>query len=529
MPLVEPLKPKSTHSARLTKSLKWLGFSLIASVGTLALFSQFSSVGYSLATSGNSVEMFNDPFAAALDDKMQGWLSEYDVPGAVVSYIQDGAVAWTKAFGVADRTKEIPMRVDNVFCTASVSKALTAWGVMRLVEQGKIELDAPVDQYLKRWHLPLSQFDSRGVTVRRVLSHTAGLTVNGYAGYYPRRSLLPSLKGVLDGQNQGNGAVQIAWEPGRAYHYSGGGYTVLQMVIEDVTDEPYTDYIKREILTPLGLTQGDWVWTPSLKANAPVPYGFRGDDVMQYRTFATLGIGNYMSAVPDYARFVAAVVLGPNGEPPGRDVLKLETIALMTTTQPNSGGYGLGYATVPLPDGTKLISHGGASDGWVTWFALAPEQRNGFVFAAASDLAQPLRYRVHDLWATIAMGKVSTVNPELLTPTPNPGGILILVPIAIAIVLGIIAVWSAWQLWTEIRIKRRRWQAKPRILSICVVGLWFLFIVIWIYYFYTSLPLPLPPGIPDIRWPQEMIWTTISLFGCVFLSVIKAFFPKQTH
>jgi CubicO group peptidase (beta-lactamase class C family) len=501
---------------------------IMAFVCIPALFGQFCAPACSLAMAPNTTAMSDDPFAAALDVRMPGWLSEYNVPGAVVSYIQDGEVVWTKAFGIADRATGTPMSTDNVFCTASASKALTAWGVMKLVEEGRVDLDAPVDQYLERWHLPPSQFDSGGVTVRRVLSHTAGLTVNGYAGYYPRRVPVPSLTEVLDGQNQGNGAVQIAWEPGTGYHYSGGGYTVLQMVIEDMTGEPFQDYMKREILAPLGLTQGGWTWTAALRANAPTPYGFRGDDVMEYRTFATRGIGEYITSVPDYAKFIATLVTGPNGEPPGRGILKPETIALMTTTQPDTGGYGLGYATVPLSDGTELISHGGASDGWVSWFALAPELRNGFVFCSACDLAQPIRYRVHDLWATVALGKDSSVDPNWLLATSNPGAALVIVMIVIAVALGIVAVVSAWRLLTDIRAGRRRRRAKPPLSSRISIGLWAALAIAWIYIFHTSLPLWLPPSVPDIRWPAEMAWTTTALLLCIFLSMIKSFFPKQS-
>lgn len=332
----------------------------------------------------------------------------------------------------------------------------------------------------------------------------------------------------MDGRNQGDGAVYIGWEPGSGYHYSGGGYTVLQMVIENVTGEPYTQYMKREILAPLGLTQGDWVWTPALKALAPTPYGYH-HDVVSYNQFATFGIGNYISSVADYAKFIAAAVPGPNGEPAGRGVLKPETITLMMTTQPNSGGYGFGYATEPFPDGTKLVEHGGASGGWVTIFALAPEQRNGFVFAAACDLAQPLRYSVYDLWATVAMGKASPVKPEWLMPTPVPSAGLLLIPPIIAGVLGIIAIWGLWRLWQDIRSGRRSWQAKPGVISLLIAGLWFLFAVVWIYYFHTSLPLPLPSTFPDIRWPPEMIWTTIALMACISLSIIKIFYRRQAH
>jgi CubicO group peptidase (beta-lactamase class C family) len=114
---------------------------------------------------------------------MPGVLASNRVPGAVVSYIKNGAVAWTKAFGVADLQTRTPMRADMVFNHGSNGKVMTAWTLMRLVEAGKVELDAPVNRYLKRWQLRSTRFDPNGVTPRRLLNHTAGLTVHGFSDY----------------------------------------------------------------------------------------------------------------------------------------------------------------------------------------------------------------------------------------------------------------------------------------------------------------------------------------------------------
>jgi CubicO group peptidase (beta-lactamase class C family) len=124
-----------------------------------------------------------DCFAPALQDQMPGVLASNRVPGAVVSYIKNGAVAWTKAFGVADLQTRTPMRADMVFNHGSNGKVMTAWTLMRLVEAGKVELDAPVNRYLKRWQLRSTRFDPNGVTPRRLLNHTAGLTVHGFSDY----------------------------------------------------------------------------------------------------------------------------------------------------------------------------------------------------------------------------------------------------------------------------------------------------------------------------------------------------------
>src|SRR5882672_6924796 len=155
--------------------------------GTLNLF--FMLV---LAISLHAAAPPDDRFARALEERMPGLLAKYHVPGAVVSCITNGDVVWTKAFGLANRKTGAPMRPDMVFNHGSNGKVLTAWGILRLVEQGKVELDAPANRYLKRWQLCSSQFDPDGVTIRRLLSHTAGLTVHGFLDYDQRRRL-PSL------------------------------------------------------------------------------------------------------------------------------------------------------------------------------------------------------------------------------------------------------------------------------------------------------------------------------------------------
>jgi CubicO group peptidase (beta-lactamase class C family) len=163
-------------------------------------------------------------------------MEKYRVPGTAASLVRNGEVVWSEGYGLADRDRGVPVTADTVFQVASISKAVTSWGVMRLVESGQLELDAPVEQYLTRWHLPPSNYDASGVTIRRLLSHSAGLSVMGYPGLRPEIQL-PSLEESLSGNNGGAGEVRIIMEPGTQFSYSGGGFTLLQLIIEEVTGE----------------------------------------------------------------------------------------------------------------------------------------------------------------------------------------------------------------------------------------------------------------------------------------------------
>lgn len=129
--------------------------------------------------------------ARAVDEAAKRALASSAVPGLAVALVHDGRVAWAADYGLADRKTRALVTAETRFQAASPAKPVTAWGVLRLVEQERIGLDEPVVGRLRRWRLPPSPFDPDGVTVRRLLSHTAGLSVHGYAGQTPDRPLPP--------------------------------------------------------------------------------------------------------------------------------------------------------------------------------------------------------------------------------------------------------------------------------------------------------------------------------------------------
>jgi CubicO group peptidase (beta-lactamase class C family) len=240
------------------------------------------------------------------------------------------------------------------------------------------------------------------VTPRRLISHTAGLTVHGFKDY-EQGVPLPSLLEVLEGKNQDDGAVFINWEPGTTNVYSGGGFVIAQMIIEDVSGLPFAEFMRREVAKPLGLSSLEWVWTPELERHAPTPYDEEQKEV-GYRQLASQAIGSEICNVPDFARFVAAAVTGPHNEPPGRGVLKPETISIMLQSQPNvpqsTGlGYGFGFAK-----GEKFPAHSGHNPGWYAVFAISVERRDGFIVASNSFNGSSLNDAVGKLWGKACRG-----------------------------------------------------------------------------------------------------------------------------
>lgn len=258
-----------------------------------------------------------------------------------------------------------PVDRDTLFQVASLSKWLTALGVMTLVDAGKVDLDAPVDTYLKRWKLPPSAFDNRQATVRRVLSHTAGLSDGlGYAGFSPGnpiQSLPESLTQAADASPGRDGATKVGQQPGEAWDYSGGGYTILQLLIEDVTGEPFDAYMRRAVLGPFGMSRSTFI-LPEEVQNVAAFYDVGGKPATHYR-FAATGAASLYTSVADLTRLIQAHLPGPQGEPPGRGVVRPQTLETMRRPHASQFGadiWGLGvilYASNGV--GGYVIGHDG--------------------------------------------------------------------------------------------------------------------------------------------------------------------------
>lgn len=318
------------------------------------------------------------------------WLAAFEVPGVAVALVRDGQLTWSKGYGQADTARSVPVTPSTVFQVGSISKPVTAWGVMRLVQQGKLDLDAPVERYLTRWHLPPSPFHADGVTIRRLLSHSAGLNAQDYSPIATRP--LPSLEQSLSGESGGADArsgsddVRITMAPGRQHSYSNGGYTLLQLAIEEVTGEPFARYMQREILDPLGMTHSSF--TSRTNQRSRTATGYDGDgQAVRHSALTEQAAGGLRTTVEDLAVFVAAGMTGPHGEPAGRSVLTPAGIAALFARHrlPDGSTTSLGYEVQTLPDGTRAAGHGGKNTGWRGEFLTLPDRREGIVVLTNSD------------------------------------------------------------------------------------------------------------------------------------------------
>jgi CubicO group peptidase (beta-lactamase class C family) len=284
-----------------------------------------------------------------------------------------------------------PVDGQSLFQVASMSKWFTAMAVMTLVEQGRIDLDAPVSRYLKRWKLPASAFDNNGVTVRRVLSHTAGFTDGlGYRGFAPGQKLqsLPaSLTHAADAMPFSDGRVRVGTMPGTQWQYSGGGYTLLQLMIEDVTGQPFNDYLRQHVLQPFGMTESTYV-DPD-PAHLADFYDKDGTRAIHYK-FTALAAASLYTSVDDLVRFLQALMPGPHGEPPGRGVLKPATLEQMRQITARVYGipiWGLGNVLyAPTQTSGFVIGHDGNNFPAINTTArIDPATGNGIIILSSGN------------------------------------------------------------------------------------------------------------------------------------------------
>lgn len=258
-----------------------------------------------------------------------------------------------------------PVGPDTLFQVASLSKWVTAWGVLALVDQGRIDLDAPVNDYLTRWQVPAGEFDADQVTVRRLLSHTAGLTDGlGYGGFEPGQtvqSLEASLTRAEDASPGADGRTRVGLPPGSEWLYSGGGYTVLQLLIEEVSGLSFEAYMQTKVFTPLGMRRS--TFEPDLKQTDDVAtsYDTDGTPAIHYR-FTALAAASLYTSVADLSELLRAQVASP----PGRGVISEALLALMR--EPHAARFGAdiwGLGTIlyaPTAAGDFIIGHDGNND-----------------------------------------------------------------------------------------------------------------------------------------------------------------------
>jgi CubicO group peptidase (beta-lactamase class C family) len=302
-----------------------------------------------------------------------------NIPSASVALIDRGELAWARAYGGGGAS------TSTLYQAASLSKVVAAVAAMRLVQQGRLDLDRNVDEVLSSWRVPGSELTrDHPVTLRGLLSMTGGIGVPGYVGYEPGAAL-PSLAQILDGSPPANSPqVRVEHVPGSQYAYSGGGYEIVQAILEDVTRKSFGEALQDLVLRPADMADSSFAQplSGSLRARAATGHDADGRELPGgWRVVPELAAGGLWSTPTDLAKLLVEIARAYRGEP--SPLLDQETARAMLARQ-NGGPYGLGAAVSGSGRNLALMKRG-QNVGYQSYMLIFPETGQGIVVMTGSD------------------------------------------------------------------------------------------------------------------------------------------------
>src|SRR5262245_23072102 len=300
-------------------------------------------------------------------------LTERRLPSIAVAVARDGQIIWEEAFGWADTEKRVPATPHTMYSLASISKPITATGLMILKERGRIELDRPINEFLGESKVAVRVGNPAEATVRRVANHTAGLPLHYQFFYEDESYRAPSRDETI--RRYGN----CVTAPGERYQYSNLGYGILDHVITRVSGRSYADFMREEVFLPLGLTHTSVNIGSGLEKYQAIRYSGDGTPIPFYDFDHPGGSAVYASA-HDLVRFGMFHLKTHLSDQ--KAILKDETIDEMqratVETGPNAG-YGIGWATTEYPGGRRCVEHVGGMGGVAALLRLYPDEKIAIV------------------------------------------------------------------------------------------------------------------------------------------------------
>ncbi|WP_298517889.1 serine hydrolase [uncultured Kordia sp.] len=288
----------------------------------------------------------------------------YKVPGVSIAVVEDGKLKWAKGYGIANSNTGAKVDENTMFQAGSISKPIAALAVLQLVEKGILDLDEDVNNYLKDWKIPDNEFTkNEKVTLRRLLTHTAGVTVHGFPGY-KQSATFPTTTQVLNGEGN-TSKIFVDTVPGSIWRYSGGGYTIAQKVIEDVTQQSLETYMASNVLEIMNMENSTFEQPlANREANASAAYDFQGKIIdglwHNYPEKAAAGLWTTPSDLAKYCIEIQEILKGKENA-----VLQKETVVKMLTKHKNDWGLG---PSLHSGEDFLIFRHGGKNAGFTNRF-----------------------------------------------------------------------------------------------------------------------------------------------------------------
>ncbi|MEM1037019.1 MAG: serine hydrolase domain-containing protein [Pseudomonadota bacterium] len=313
-------------------------------------------------------------------------MAHHKIPGASIAVFENGEIVWAAGYGVKAFDSKEAVDVDTLFQAASISKHVTSIAGLALLDRGDITLDEPVNSRLETWKIPENDFTTQHpITLRDLLSHTAGLNVSGFPGY-PYDQSVPSATQVLDGTPPANTpAVRVVLEPGVSFSYSGGGTTVAQILIEDVTGTSFADALNELVFKPAGMNQSGF-WQPL--PEHLLPMAAKGHAAPTSSTvpngshvYPELGAAGMWSTASDLARLSIAFTASSKGS---NSLLTEDSFREIVNGQ-LGGKAALGVTVLSSEGNTTMYGHTGGNHGFKSLLLARADGSGGIAILTNAD------------------------------------------------------------------------------------------------------------------------------------------------
>lgn len=343
-------------------------------------------------------------------------MKKYRVPGVSVAIIHDYSVAWSRAYGVLQAGQAAPTRADSLFQACSISKAVTAVATLRLVQAGSLDLDTDVNRFLTTWKIPANGTWQPIVTLRQLLSHTAGINVPWFYGYH-RDQNIPSLVQILTGEKPANTpGIRVTLLPGTRFRYSGGAYCILQQLLCDLRRQPFPELMRDLVLDPIGMAHSTFEQPLPEKYWNNTSSGHRANGnplAGGWHTMPEMAAAGLWTTATDLARFSIDLQLALAGQPD--HLLSPETVRILISPEvphDSSGFMGLGvWREGNGPD--ARFGHPGDNEGFACRWTASREAGMGAVIMTNSDSAGELVADVlHDVAQAYEWQEVEDLAPS---------------------------------------------------------------------------------------------------------------------
>ncbi len=360
-----------------------------------------------LAISYSTIAQENRGYSAAVEDKikqvennlaglvqiqdsvntynLQEHMRYYNIRGLSIAVVHDYKIEWARGYGVMDTVTKQPVTIETLFQAGSISKSLNAVGVLKLVQDNKLDLYKDINTYLQTWKFPYDTLShNKKITVANLLSHTAGLSLHGFPGY-KRGDTIPTLSQVLDGKPPANTKpVRSEFEPGVRFQYSGGGTTISQLIVQDITHLPYDGYMWNTVLKPMDMTMSSYTQPPAKDKEKYLATGYHPDGREvegKYHIYPEQAAAGLWTNPTDLSKYIIETQFSLQGK--SNKVLSQQTTKLRLTPYiDSSAAFGV---FIEQHGGKKYFGHNGADEGFLSAYKGSLDTGNGVVVMVNSD------------------------------------------------------------------------------------------------------------------------------------------------